>query len=96
LPHCFTKGTIFGLKKKGFEHETVSRFSRKLLSKTFLILRRIGRDMTINLHRLHVACPLFSSDLNGKSLSTDITKNKHVSNFMKIRPEEAMLFHADG
>jgi hypothetical protein len=41
---------------------------------------------------LHVKYPLFLSDLN--SLDS-FSKNPQISNFMKIRPVGAELFHAD-
>ena len=40
---------------------------------------------------VNVKYPLFSS-----IFSTDFQKNNQVSNFMKIRPVEAEVFHADG
>jgi hypothetical protein len=46
---------------------------------------------------LHVKSLLFLSDFNETSvLSTDILKNTQISNFMKIGPTRAKLFHADG
>jgi len=45
---------------------------------------------------LHVKCPLFLSDLNETLIfSTDFRKILQISNFMKIRPVGAELFHAD-
>jgi hypothetical protein len=40
---------------------------------------------------LRVEYPLFMSDF-----PTDFQKNTQISNFMKIRPVGAELFHADG
>jgi hypothetical protein len=44
--------------------ECVFRFSLQLLSETFLILRRVERDMVKIYIALHVKYPLFLSDFN--------------------------------
>jgi len=45
---------------------------------------------------LHVKCPLLFSDFNETLiLSTALRKILRISNFMKIRPVGAELFHAD-
>ena len=41
--HIFHNGTIF--LKKVVEHKSASRFSVQLLSETFLILRRVERNI---------------------------------------------------
>ena len=47
-------------------------FSVQLLSETFLVLRRIQRDTTTNVHRCSRKVPLFLSDFNETCLfSTD-------------------------
>jgi hypothetical protein len=88
----------------------ISRFSEKkeLLDKngvfcfmlqiwTFLILRRFQQDIMINVHRSPCKAPLLLSDFRENWIfSTDFRKNTPVSNFMKIRPVGAELFHADG
>jgi len=44
----------------------------------------------------HVKHPLFLADFNGTlTFSTDFRKTLTISNFMKIRPVRAELFHAD-
>ena len=51
---------------------------------------------------LHVKYPLLLSDLKKKNILKFLKrfffflKNALISNFMKIRPVEAELFHADG
>jgi hypothetical protein len=60
--HYFRNGTIFGnilLKIK-----CVVWFSQHVLHETFLILRRIERDVIKKYIYLHVKYPLFLSDLN--------------------------------
>jgi hypothetical protein len=44
---------------------------------------------------LHVKYPLFLSDFNDTLIFTTFQKNTQISNFMKIRPVVAKLFHAD-
>jgi hypothetical protein len=67
------------------------------LSENFFILRRIVQDaikMSIGLHEKY---PLFLSEFNETSIfSTLFPKNTKLSNFMKIRPVGAQLFHAHG
>jgi hypothetical protein len=46
---------------------------------------------------LHAKYPLFSSHFNETLVFLDrFSKNSHISNFLKIRPVGAELFHADG
>jgi hypothetical protein len=67
------------------------------LSKTFLILRIIERCLTKNIVVLRIKCPLLLSDFNETWIfSTDFRKTRQIWNFMKIRPEGAELFQADG
>ena len=45
---------------------------------------------------LHVKCPLLLSDYNETWTSINIlSKNTHISNFVKIHSVRAELFHAD-
>ena len=46
---------------------------------------------------LHVKCTLLFSDFDETFNFLDIfSKDTQISNFLKIRPVEAELFHADG
>ena len=72
-------------------------FLYKFCPKHFLILRRIQRDIIINVHRPSCKVPLFLSDFNENLIfSTECRKKGQISNFMKIRPVEGELFHLDG
>ena len=69
-------------------------FSPTPLSETFFILRRIERDMIINVYWPSCNCPVFLSGFNESSIfSTDFRKIL-IPNFMKIRRVEAG-FHVD-
>jgi hypothetical protein len=45
-------------RKKNIEHKHVFRFSLHRLSETFIILRRIHRDIIINVHRYSCKVPV--------------------------------------
>ena len=46
---------------------------------------------------LHAKYPFFMSDFKESLIfSTDFSKTLQISSFMKIRPVEAELFHAEG
>jgi hypothetical protein len=95
FPYYLINGTIFG--KKSLNIKCVFWFSVQLLSETFLFLRRIQRDITINVHRSSCKVPLLLSDFNETWIFwTDFSENAQLSNFMKIRPVGGELFHADG
>jgi hypothetical protein len=55
FPHHLINGTIFG---KVIEHKMYVLFSLHLLSETFLIIRKIQRDIIIMYIGLHVKCAL--------------------------------------
>ena len=93
FPHYLINGTIFG--KKSLNVVCVFWFSLLRSYETFLILRRIERDMIRNFY-LHVECPLFSTRFTENLNFLDrFSKSIRVSNFMKIRPVGAVMFHAD-
>jgi len=73
-------------------HKTCVCFSLRLLCETFLILRRIRRNIIIMYTRLHVNYPLFLSYFN-ETLGR-VSKNTQTSKFMKIRPLGAEFFYA--
>jgi len=66
------------------------------LSETFLILRRVERDTSIQCINLHVNYPVFLSGFNETwTFPIDFRKNTQMQNFMKIRQVVAEFFHAD-
>jgi hypothetical protein len=69
-------------------------FSIQILSEIFLILRRIHRDTIKNVHLSSRKVSLFSGIKVTRIFLTYFRKNQ-ISNFMKICPLEAELFHAD-
>ena len=60
--HYLINGTIFGKKLLNIKH--LFWISLQPLSKTFLIVRRIQRDIVINVETSRVMYPLFLSDCN--------------------------------
>jgi hypothetical protein len=92
--HYLINGTIFG--EKLLNIKCVLWFVLQLLSETFLILRRIQRDIMINVHRslcTHCCCQIVIT----LELSRQIFEEKkpQISNFMKIRPVVTELLRAD-
>jgi hypothetical protein len=61
--HYLINGTIFE-KKQLLNITRVFGFFLELLSKTFIILRRIRQDIVIYVKSLHVKYPLFLPDFN--------------------------------
>jgi len=54
----------YDFRKKKTEHKMCDSIFQKLLSETFLILRRNERDVIEKSIGLHVKCPLFLSNFN--------------------------------
>jgi hypothetical protein len=84
-------------KKKVIEHKLCVLIFFTNLSKTFLILRRIQRDITTNVRSSLCKVPviLVTSEGNWNFLAR-FSKEYSISNFMKICPVGVELFHADG
>ena len=73
FPHYLINGTVFD--KKLFNTKCLFWFSLRLLYETFLIRRRIQRDIIINVQRSSYKLPLFLSDFTETWIfSTDFRK----------------------
>ena len=84
-------------RKKVLNMKSVLWFSLKIWPETFSILRRTEREMIKIYIGLHIKYRLLLSDFNENfNFRCKISKNSHISNFMKIRPMAAELWHADG
>jgi hypothetical protein len=68
----------------------------KKLSEKFLILRRIKRDIIMNVQSEYKVFVILTRILMNFEFSRHIFKNTQISNFTKIRPVVAQSFHADG
>jgi hypothetical protein len=66
-----------------------------ILSETFLILRRIQRDVIINACRCSCDVPLFLSDCSGVNILHKFS-NPQILNFLKICRVATQLLHANG
>jgi hypothetical protein len=92
--HYLINGVISG--KRLLKVKCVFWFSLQLLSKTFLILRRIQRDIVKNVEKSSCKVPLilvgFQWNLN---FLDRFSKKAHISSLIKIRPVGDKLFHTD-
>ena len=101
FPLYLTNSTIFERKKTLLNIKYVFWFCLKLLSETFLILRRNERAMIKKMYiLLHVKCPLFLSDFNANPSSgsrvvpcerTDMTKLSRFYAILGTRPKKLIL-----
>jgi hypothetical protein len=84
-------------REKVVEHKTRVLNSYPTLSETFLILKRIERDIIINIHRgtLKILVILVRYQWNLNFLHR-LSKNNQISNVKKNCPLGTELFHADG
>jgi hypothetical protein len=93
FPHYLINGTISG--EKLLNIKCVFRFCIKLLSETFVILRRIQGDIIWNGRRSYVKCLLLWSDFNETwNFLHRFSKSPQIQYLMKILPMGAELFHA--
>ena len=71
-------------------------FPLQLLSETFLVLRRIKSDIIENGYWSSCREPVILVQFQLNFIFPErLSKNIQISNFMKIRPVGAELFHAD-
>ena len=97
LHHIFrrylTNGTIF--EEKAIQHKMYV-LSLQILSKTFLIQRRIWRDIVINVKTSSCKVPVIFVGFSRKLNYLDrFSKKSQILNFINIRPVGAELFYAD-
>ena len=72
-------------------------FLYNFFSETLPILRNTHQDATVNVHGYSREVPITSlSDFNKTRIFSTIFGNPQISNFTKIRPVGAELFHEDG
>jgi hypothetical protein len=84
-------------REKVIEHKMCVLILSTTLSEAFLILRRIQRDITINVHRRSCKVPLLLSDFNGTwNCWTHLRKIVKYQISRKIRLVVVELFHAEG
>ena len=95
FPHYLINGTISEIKLRNTK--CMFWFSLQILSETYLIVRRNERDMIKMYIGLYVKYTFFLSDFKWNlNFLERCSKNPQISNFMKIRPMGAELFHVDG
>ena len=88
-----SNSTIFG--KKLLNMKCVFWLSLQLLSETFPIVRRIMRDIVINVKSLHIKYQLLLSDFKTCIFLTDFLKNFNIK-FNQYPSSGIQLFHANG
>jgi hypothetical protein len=95
LPRISQNGMF--IAKNVTEHKMCAFTFSTTLSTTCLILRRIHRDTVTNVQTSSYKVPdlLVIFDLYLKFFER-FSKNTQISNFMKIGPVGAEVFHADG
>ena len=92
--HYLINRTIFGQTLQ--EIKCVFWFSRQLLFETFLVVRRIQRDIVINVKTCSCKVPVMLVELHENWISlTDLRKQAQILNFVTMLPVVAELFHAD-
>jgi hypothetical protein len=97
FPYYLINDTIFGGGGKLLNTKCVFWFSLQLLSEIFLILRKTGRDMIINVYRSSCRVPVILVRIQWNWNFLNIfSRNPQISNFMKICPVGAQALHAGG
>jgi hypothetical protein len=94
LPQYLINGTIF--ENKFLNIKCVFLFFLKLLLETYLIQRKTARDMIKNIYWASSQVPVILVRFEWISKFLDRFSNDiEISNFTKIRPVKAELFHAN-
>jgi hypothetical protein len=94
FPHYLTKGRMFG--KKLLNIKCVFLLPLQILSEIFIFLKRIQRDININVYRYSCKVTvIFVRFQRNLIFLTIFSKNSQIPNFIKIFPAGAELLHAD-
>jgi len=95
FPHYAINGTIF--EKRVTERKMCFDYLYNIRMKHFLFWNELSEKRWKMYIGLYVKYPLLVSDFKEIWIfSTDLRKIKKISNFMKIRPVGAEMFHAVG
>jgi len=87
----------YGFRENVTEHKMCVLIFSTILSQIFLVLRRIQRDIIINLNRSSCTVPVVLARLQRNLKFFDrLSGNTEIRNFKEIRQVGAELFHMDG
>jgi len=93
--HYLINGKIF--RKDVIKHTICTLIFSRTSTQTFLVLRRIERDIIINVHIAWCKFPLFLLDFNQNCIFLVSFRKKkipQISNYTKTREVGAEIFHA--
>ena len=83
-------------RKKSFKLKCVFFIFSTILSKIFFFLRRIQRDIVINMKTSSRKLPVILVGFKGNLNFVDRCSKTYISNYMKIRPVGVELLIQDG